>query len=902
MRHFRFILVFSLLLLSGLAHSQVTEQSFSITVDAIPFLNVMVCDKESESPMEGAAVFLSHGNDTIKSVTNRHGRKVFARHHFREADTLIVDISYMGYKKIRHRQPMKPVVFLKVMMEEDPELINAIIVKGDRVAMVRHGDTTIYNASAIATMEGAKLIDLIRKLPGISVVDNEISAYGERVSKILINGTMLFESNIAAALDMVRSEDVKKIRVYDEHAQDRLVQKDTLDRREKVMDLETKKPFSKAQELVLLALGGVYVDNNSNVGGAIGGIDEKWRSFEKNKPSFQVNAGVGHNVSMGSRNYKLASSPENSAYADLRFSRNQKFKSRMSHFLTFTGSNRTSGMYVTDIYSPTDAFDERTDFRSSETDAESFRARYSGSQGFTIRRNSSVTIGLDLSYNRMEKISVQDMISTTDGTDFIVNRRGNSLDNRYNAGLAVHFDHHFKKDGRKFSAGIDYSGTYGRGNEERTDTLKTSSSPQWLTVGNDNRSNILGLAVSYDEPLIGKNLRLNVSYKVWGDLSVEKKLSFDELLHQPDIINTQDFTHRDFQNRASVGLKWVVLDNALNISADASYIRSDQLRMERVPEVYSQPRSYDQISPGFSMRYSRNGVSVGLNYSESSRIPSMEQTNGMLNNTSHLFLRAGNPDLKASCERSLSARFSLASINNRSSFSAGLNFNNTSNSIADRTIYFSEDTFLEKYGYTAVAGSRLSMPVNVDGRTGLTGTMDWNTYSNLMKSTFTLAVNYGFSRYPFMIGDQLQDKKEHNLGLSLYYISGFSKYFELMVSASAGVGRRLVDGNLFYDHLNGTVDITAKGNFLKHFWVGSDFGTSLYRATMEGLEYDNIRWDMNLTYKFGKKKQAEFILSCDDILDKSVSVIQVMMDNYISSRENTIFGRSVTLAFKYTFR
>ncbi len=901
MRLLRIIQAYFLLLLCSNAYSQVTSSTFPFLQSAQPYMQVKVYDKETGTPMEGASVFLSYQRDTIKKVAGRNGVAAFARHHFGKADTLTVDISYLGYKKIRHREPMLPVLVLDVRMEEDPEQLNAIVIRDDRILMLRHGDTTVYNASAVATMEGAKLGDLLKKLPGVTVSKDGVSAQGEKVSKILINGTMLFENNIAAALDMVSTEAVERVRVYNEYTLDRLVKKDTLDRKEKVMDVETKKPFTRAQELALLALGGVYVDNNGEVGGAIAGVEENWRSFKNGKPSYQINAGLGHNYNTSGEN-SVASSPANTVYANIRTSHNKPFKSRMSHNFEIKGRHRRHHSTTEDIYSPTSYFTERRDSRSTESDNANLDLRYFGSRGFTIRENSSIDFDLNLSYNRSRRLSMEDLKSVTDGRDFIVNSRDSSLSNRYGAGFGLKFSHHFKKAGRKLNAGVKYGGNYGRGNEELTDTMATSTSPQWLTIGDDNDFNSFGFNLSYDEPLIGNTFRLNAAYKLSGDFSKTEKIAFDELLKRQDRINTQSFTHRDIGNELSVGLRWRTKDNALSLSADAVYIRSDQLRNESVPNTYRQPRAYHQLSPKLDFHYSRNGVNLSLDYVERPRIPSIEQTSPILDNSSHLYLTAGNPSLKASRDRSVSLNFSSMLGRTGGTLGLRLNYMNTADMIVNRTTYFESVTLLPEYGFTAAAGSRLVRPVNVNGGSSLSSGLEWNYYSPAMKSTLTLVANYRFGRSPFMTGEQLSDSRDHNLGLSLNFISGFSKYFEMILMANAGVGRELMDGTLFYDSFSFSANLNMKGNFLKRFYVGTDISGNIYRTTIQALDYDALSWDMSLSYKLGKKQQTEFTIACNDILNKSLNTLMFVRDSYVRTMKNTVFGRSITLTFRYTFR
>lgn len=892
-----------LFFLCHLAYSQqVTEKKFFLNVDTTPFLRIAVLDKETETPMEGAAVFLSFKADTVKAVTNSYGLCTFAPHPFSKADSLVIDISFLGYKNLTHKFAMKPVLSLEARLEEDPQRINAIVVKGDNIAMIRHGDTTIYNASAFTTMEGAKLADLLKKLPGIRFTENGLSAYGEKVSKVLINGTMLFESNIAAAMEMVRTEDVKKVRVYDEFAQDRLVERDTLVRKERVVDVKTKKPFSKAQELVLLALGGLYIDNNAASGGNIGGAEENWRSFEKDKTSFIVNAGAGRNYKTSGNNNSVADSPRDELYAQLTASRIRRHKRNMWHNILFNAQKQELFSSVLDVYSPSPSFSEKRHNEQTNSKKASWKLMYLGKESFNIRKNSSIGISLRLSYNRNRGGFSQNIISSLDGKDFILNSRNNSSGQQYGVGINLDFSHFFKKDGRKFEAGIRYGLDYNKGGDDKFSEKKTKDYTQHLIAGLDKNKNDFRFEASYDEPLLGKDLSLNLKYTLSGDFSVDNKLSFDNIMMKTDVINTWAYTHRDIINEAAAGLKWRALERGLDVSADMRYLRSGRLRDERFPDNYSHTGIYEQVSPLFSLRYSRNSVNLNVSYMETMLTPSLEQTRGVIDNSSILNLRAGNPSLTASRMRRASVFLSFLSLKTAGNFDFGLDFSNISQAIVRQTINFNKDTYLNDYGYTALSGSSLTIPVNKDGHLDFSSKIGWNTYSNAVKTYFSANLDYKFIQNPFMTQDILQYRNNHNIDLHFVCTSSFSKYFETALSVSAGIGRELVDSRVFYDSFSLFMLLNAKGNFLKHFWIESGFSAFLLKTTMAGLGYNNMTWDLGLTYKFGKKMRSEIIFACNDILNSSLNTLTLVTDNYVRTTRNTLLGRGLTLSYKYTFR
>src|SRR5205814_4507080 len=78
------------------------------------------------------------------------------------------------------------------------------------------GDTIQYNASQYKVNPDANAEDLIKKVPGITVdKDGTVTAQGEQVKKITIDGRDFFGDDATAALRNLPSEVVDKIQVFD---------------------------------------------------------------------------------------------------------------------------------------------------------------------------------------------------------------------------------------------------------------------------------------------------------------------------------------------------------------------------------------------------------------------------------------------------------------------------------------------------------------------------------------------------------------------------------------------------------------------------------------------------------------------------------------------------------------
>src|SRR3569833_2189967 len=106
--------------------------------------------------------------------------------------------------------------FGNLNMSPKSRLLQEVIVKGTASQMKIKGDTTEFNARAFATQPNAKVEDLLRQLPGITVdKDGKITAQGETVGKVLVDGEEFFGDDPTLVTKNIRADMVAKVQLYD---------------------------------------------------------------------------------------------------------------------------------------------------------------------------------------------------------------------------------------------------------------------------------------------------------------------------------------------------------------------------------------------------------------------------------------------------------------------------------------------------------------------------------------------------------------------------------------------------------------------------------------------------------------------------------------------------------------
>ncbi len=106
--------------------------------------------------------------------------------------------------------------FGRINLQLRSRLLKEVIIKGTASQMKIKGDTTEFNAKAFVIQPNAKVEDLLKQLPGITVdKDGKITAEGQTVNKVLVDGEEFFGDDPTLVTRNIRADMVDKIQLYD---------------------------------------------------------------------------------------------------------------------------------------------------------------------------------------------------------------------------------------------------------------------------------------------------------------------------------------------------------------------------------------------------------------------------------------------------------------------------------------------------------------------------------------------------------------------------------------------------------------------------------------------------------------------------------------------------------------
>ena len=180
-------------------------------------VKLKLVDSKTSEPVSFATVSLTvKGEDTpakyVLSDSEGKAELVKVRHN-----TYILKAELMGYKT--HTQEVKvdkPVDLGEVKMEEDVEVLDAARVTDVGNPIIIRKDTIEYTASSFKTSDSDMLEELLKKLPGVEVeADGSITANGETITKITIDGKTFFLDDPQLASKNIPAKLIERVKVVE---------------------------------------------------------------------------------------------------------------------------------------------------------------------------------------------------------------------------------------------------------------------------------------------------------------------------------------------------------------------------------------------------------------------------------------------------------------------------------------------------------------------------------------------------------------------------------------------------------------------------------------------------------------------------------------------------------------
>ncbi|MYG49490.1 MAG: outer membrane beta-barrel protein [Gemmatimonadales bacterium] len=180
----------------------------------------VIADTDGAGLGGAMVVALAKPDSILTRFTTSSGDGVFALGDLGPGE-YILQITLLGYGTVRQDLSLAGedvnvgTINLQVMAVE----VDPLVVTLDHVPFLNRRDTLGYNALAFRTRPNATVEDLLRQLPGIEVeTDGSITAQGEEVENVLVDGREFFGGDPTMATQNLPAEAVDRVEVYDKES------------------------------------------------------------------------------------------------------------------------------------------------------------------------------------------------------------------------------------------------------------------------------------------------------------------------------------------------------------------------------------------------------------------------------------------------------------------------------------------------------------------------------------------------------------------------------------------------------------------------------------------------------------------------------------------------------------
>jgi hypothetical protein len=179
----------------------------------------IVRDTAANLPLHNASiVILNKADSTFATFVRADANGIFLIKSVSDGDYILI-ASYPGYAQaislITIDSLQKTPVYRQISLLPLPKLLKEVVVTARKKIVIR-GDTLEYDATAYSIHPNAKVEEIIKQLPGIQVdKDGKITAQGQRVKKVLLDGEEFFGDDPTLVTRNIRGDMVDKIQIYD---------------------------------------------------------------------------------------------------------------------------------------------------------------------------------------------------------------------------------------------------------------------------------------------------------------------------------------------------------------------------------------------------------------------------------------------------------------------------------------------------------------------------------------------------------------------------------------------------------------------------------------------------------------------------------------------------------------
>jgi hypothetical protein len=896
-------------------------QSYSVTGKIID---------ENDDNIIGANVILGNATDSLfKAIsTDKYGN--FKLENVPQGSYKL-RVSYIGFKTFSQQIFVRGNIGLgKITIETDNVQLSEVEIVEQTLTVVQKEDTTEINADAFKTNPDATAEDLVKKMPGVTSTNGKISAQGEEVKEVLVDGRPFFGNDPNAALKTLPAEIIAKIQIYDKESEQSQLTGVSDGQTTKTINIITKSNMRSGE------FGKVYAGYGYDNKYAAGGNINFFKNARRISIIAQTNNVNQQNFSnddllgvMGSGGGGRRGGRGGGSSGD--FLVNAQNGISTTHAFGVNYSDKwgekvdVSGSY---FFNMSDNDARQNLVRTFLSDANDFDQIYSETDSSQSRNiNHRINFRLDYKIDEYKNLTIEPRLTIQQnsgsqpifGQNIASSILLNTTDYNFASDLAaidfngrVSYRQRFEKKGRSFSISLNSGYNENTGNSDLlsrnnyfTNTSLSDTLDQNADLNNDGWK--ASARVMYTEPL-GEKAVIYADYdaSIKRTNSDKKAYNFDELTQSYSTLNTplsNEFVSDYLTQKVGLGVRFG--DRKKMMVVAGLGVQWSELTNELIyPTVDNISRTFVNLIPFAMVRKNfSKSENLRLFYRVNTNPPSISQLQNVIDNSNPLKLEMGNPDLEQQVQHRLSLRYNKTNTEKSSIFYATVSADLRENYIGNSTFVARQDTLLAD-GIVLGRGGQLIMPANLKGYFNLNGFVTYGFPIKPLKTNLNFNISAGYNTQPGLISGIENFSNTATAGIGITLSSNISEKVDFTLTSMSNINQSTNTANGFAttQYFNQISTGTLNLILVEHWVFQTDLVHNYYDGLSDGFNQNYFLWNISIGRKFLKDNRGDLRFKVYDLLNQNTSISRNITPAYIEDVQTVVLQRYIMAIFTYDIR
>lgn len=875
-----------------------------------------VLDISDKLKLKNASIMLLQAQDSILIDYTRADENGYFEFQKPASGDHLVVVTYPKYadfyKEVKAADSQNDLG--EILLTSVAHLIEEVVVRG-RAAITIKGDTTEYDASQFTVEKNAKVEDLLKVLPGITVdAAGNITAQGKTVKKVLVDGEEFFGDDPTLVTRNLRSDMVDKVQVYEKRSDqaERTGVDDGV--REQTINVQLKEDakngiFGKALagagtdkyymgQLMFNKFKGSQKISAYGLFGNNGTTSMNWEDAQK----FGGDSGVTYNDEGGmfvDGSFQDPFSGQGVVGIPRAINSGVNFNDKLGgdkHTINLSykyGNLKADGSEETIMSGVINSNSNKI------VDTKNEQHRVNLRYDLKLDSLNSLLVRGGVTRKKLWSDNNLNSANFNENADLIAANRSRQIEDNdvENYNMNMLFTKKFMKKGRSLSlsAAAEKERTYGFGTLYSTKSFM--SLPDTITDQFKNRDqNMTNVkaGVSYTEPLtsvLNLSLGYNIDRRDNASLleSFNKNVSGNYDILDENFSNNYDFNR--LSNNFNVTLSYVT--EKLRGSF-VNNLNDDALEQKNNYTSNTLKRSFFTYNPRFNGSYSiAKNKHLWFNYNGRNQLPSLSQIQPLRNNTDELNQYEGNENLEPSFINSANIGYNSFQVLSGNYMYVGVNASLTKDPIAQNI--------------TQTGGRNIYRWANIDGKTN-------KSFGLWGGNHFKLNKDLGLTNSP-QVGINLSENNNFFDGQeNVVKTSNYSFTYQITRDTKTGLNFNLnfspqyrkMTSNLRPDQNNNGFVFGSNGSLeyfiTKTFKLYTNYDYSFEAAT-EAFSEDLSRFLIHpgISKKFFKNESLMLDFTINDLLNENIGYSRAQSNSVFVQRRFDTIQRYYMLKLSWDF-